>query len=385
MNARTSQHGFRQRIAQIFRWLLGGAQTRDQDAQRASEQRVAQVFHWLRAGAQTRAQYRHSNLHQADGVVRSADDPDAFQQQGQQYQQFIQQQQERMRRHGRHIAHRTRALSRPSAIKDLMPGSARLPRGSRSSWRSSRHASTRSSTPSQEHQQDQGMEYLSMATPTHARSLWRTDRDALILEKLAGMEEAVASLVPLLEKIITQLETQAPPTTVPMATYADLYDEPDAGPPEGELVAAPPAAARSAAALVGAAHAGRAMNVVDLILELGRWGQTHRTEMLTGLLGLPVALGVTSLVLRGRRAATTTHGSARWATPREVRQAGLYGRQGVVLGRLGGRLLGDASETHVLLVAPTRSGKGVGVIIPTLCPGRRVRSFWTPRTARTTT
>lgn len=108
------------------------------------------------------------------------------------------------------------------------------------------------------------------------------------------------------------------------------------------------------------------MNVVELILALGRWGQTHQTEMLTGLLGLPVALGVTSLVLRGRRAATTTHGSARWATPREVGQAGLYGRQGVVLGRLGGRLLGDASETHVLLVAPTRSGKGVGMIIPTL-------------------
>ena len=38
----------------------------------------------------------------------------------------------------------------------------------------------------------------------------------------------------------------------------------------------------------------------------------------------------------------------------------------MVLGRLGGRLLGDDSETHVLLVAPTRSGKGVGVIIPTL-------------------
>ena len=36
------------------------------------------------------------------------------------------------------------------------------------------------------------------------------------------------------------------------------------------------------------------------------------------------------------------------------------------LGRLGGRLLCDDSETHILLVAPTRSGKGVGVIIPTL-------------------
>ena len=108
------------------------------------------------------------------------------------------------------------------------------------------------------------------------------------------------------------------------------------------------------------------MNALELILGLGRWGQTHRTEMLTGLIGLPLLLGGARLILGARQAATTTHGSARWATPREVRQVGLYGRQGVILGRLGGRLLGDASDTHVLLVAPTRSGKGVGIIIPTL-------------------
>ena len=108
------------------------------------------------------------------------------------------------------------------------------------------------------------------------------------------------------------------------------------------------------------------MNPVDLMLDLGRWGQAHRSEMLTGLIAVPVLLGGASLFLRGRQPATTTHGSARWATHREVRQAGLYGRQGVVLGRLGSRLLSDDSETHVLLVAPSRSGKGTGVIIPTL-------------------
>ena len=81
------------------------------------------------------------------------------------------------------------------------------------------------------------------------------DRDALILEKLAGMEEALEGLVPLLEKIITQLETQTAPTTVPMATYADLYDVTDAGPPEGELVAEVTRSRRPACALVGAALA----------------------------------------------------------------------------------------------------------------------------------
>ena len=42
----------------------------------------------------------------------------------------------------------------------------------------------------------------------------------------------------------------------------------------------------------------------------------------------------------------------------------------MVLGRHGGRLLADDSETHILLVAPTRSGKGVGTIIPTLLTWR---------------
>ena len=108
------------------------------------------------------------------------------------------------------------------------------------------------------------------------------------------------------------------------------------------------------------------MNVVELILELGRWGQTHQTAVLSGVLATPLLLGGMSLARRGRRAATTTHGSARWATAREVRQAGLLVPHGVVLGRHGGRLLADDSETHSLLVAPTRSGKGVGIIIPTL-------------------
>ena len=73
--------------------------------------------------------------------------------------------------------------------------------------------------------------------PARTTFIVAADRDAVILEKLAGMEQAIESLVPLLEQILTQLETQPVKTTVPMATYADLYDVPEAGPPEGELVA----------------------------------------------------------------------------------------------------------------------------------------------------
>jgi type IV secretion system protein VirD4 len=62
----------------------------------------------------------------------------------------------------------------------------------------------------------------------------------------------------------------------------------------------------------------------------------------------------------------TTYGSARWADAREVRRAGLLGADGVVLGRFDGRYLRHDGPEHVLCFAPTRSGKGVGLVIPTL-------------------
>src|SRR6201996_782340 len=62
----------------------------------------------------------------------------------------------------------------------------------------------------------------------------------------------------------------------------------------------------------------------------------------------------------------TTYGSARWADAREVRRAGLLGPDGVVLGRFDGSYLRHNGPEHVLCFAPTRSGKGVGLVIPTL-------------------
>jgi type IV secretion system protein VirD4 len=70
----------------------------------------------------------------------------------------------------------------------------------------------------------------------------------------------------------------------------------------------------------------------------------------------------------------STYGSARWATERDVASAGLLGPDGVVLGRFGGRYLRHDGPEHVLCFAPTRSGKGVGIVVPTLLtwPGSAV-------------
>ena len=46
--------------------------------------------------------------------------------------------------------------------------------------------------------------------------------------------------------------------------------------------------------------------------------------------------------------------------------AGLFGEDGVVLGRFGPRYLRHDGPEHVLCFAPTRSGKGVGLVVPTL-------------------
>ena len=62
----------------------------------------------------------------------------------------------------------------------------------------------------------------------------------------------------------------------------------------------------------------------------------------------------------------TTYGSARWAALQEIRRAGLHANKGVFLGRHASAYLRHAGPEHVMAFAPTRSGKGVGLVVPTL-------------------
>ncbi len=84
-----------------------------------------------------------------------------------------------------------------------------------------------------------------------------------------------------------------------------------------------------------------------------------------GFISIAVAIGMS--VWRAREARNVeTYGSARWATPAEVKGAGLLGPDGVVLGKLGRGYLRHDGPEHVLCFAPTRSGKGVGLVVPSL-------------------
>jgi type IV secretion system protein VirD4 len=67
-----------------------------------------------------------------------------------------------------------------------------------------------------------------------------------------------------------------------------------------------------------------------------------------------------------RAKVVTTYGSARWAALADVQAAGLLDNSGIILGQIDDEYLRDDGPHHVLAVAPTRSGKGVGLVVPTL-------------------
>ncbi|BCN39822.1 conjugal transfer protein TraG [Alicycliphilus denitrificans] len=85
----------------------------------------------------------------------------------------------------------------------------------------------------------------------------------------------------------------------------------------------------------------------------------------SGLLGVVVAIGMS--IWRSRQSRlVTTYGSARWASAQDVRKAGLTQSTGVFLGQHDRQYLRHEGPEHVLTFAPTRSGKGVGLVVPTL-------------------
>lgn len=84
-----------------------------------------------------------------------------------------------------------------------------------------------------------------------------------------------------------------------------------------------------------------------------------------GLASIVVAIAMS--VWRAREIKNAqTYGSARWANRQEIRDAGLLDDKGVVLGQFHNQYLRHDGPEHVLCFAPTRSGKGVGLVIPTL-------------------
>lgn len=103
---------------------------------------------------------------------------------------------------------------------------------------------------------------------------------------------------------------------------------------------------------------------------------SRETQMLTPIAGAVIG-AVMGLTRYGKGGASGpawgVHGSAHWADARQVK-ATLGGPSGLIVGRENrerGQLLRYDGPAHLLTIAPTRSGKGVGAIIPNLLTARR--------------
>jgi type IV secretion system protein VirD4 len=87
----------------------------------------------------------------------------------------------------------------------------------------------------------------------------------------------------------------------------------------------------------------------------------------SGLAAAALGYGAPLIALfAAMRNVRTLHGEARFASTAEIAKAGLFGKNGIIIGKWKNRFLVFPGLQFVLLAAPTRSGKGVGIVIPNL-------------------
>ena len=135
------------------------------------------------------------------------------------------------------------------------------------------------------------------------------------------------------------------------------------------LAAAPWIAGMLFGGFVGATH--YVPGYFDYVQMWRTYSSSPHYKMLLALAGgIPVSLGILFALLPVLTRRPALFGDAHFGDEGEVRAAGLRAPQGVILGRLRGRLLRAQGQLGVLLFAPPRSGKGVGFVIPNLLTWR---------------
>ncbi|WFU05899.1 type IV secretory system conjugative DNA transfer family protein (plasmid) [Rhizobium sp. CB3171] len=91
----------------------------------------------------------------------------------------------------------------------------------------------------------------------------------------------------------------------------------------------------------------------------------NRPLQLVGLAALvPALLTAAGAAAFGLRQATSPLGDAAFQDGGSLRRHGWFRKEGLVFGRIGRSILRRNDDRHHLIIGPTRSGKGVGYVIP---------------------
>lgn len=96
--------------------------------------------------------------------------------------------------------------------------------------------------------------------------------------------------------------------------------------------------------------------------------ESYRKKLNVSLLiSAVLTIGLPSLmILRSFQSKEELHGSARFATFSEIKKKGLISGKGILIGRFMGMYLVLRGSLFAFLAAPTRSGKGIAIVIPNL-------------------
>jgi len=87
----------------------------------------------------------------------------------------------------------------------------------------------------------------------------------------------------------------------------------------------------------------------------------HRLNLACVLAAAALIASLGAILLPHRR---SLHGDARFARRGEIRAAGLFAANGIILGQYGRKILRLGGQQGVALAAPPRAGKGTGVVVP---------------------
>ena len=107
------------------------------------------------------------------------------------------------------------------------------------------------------------------------------------------------------------------------------------------------------------------------VMESRPWGMFQYFEYrMLGIYWIAVAAGIAPplifLAVKYMPTPEKLHGDARWARESDLKKSRLRAEGGIILGKQSGRYLSTVEPAHFLVCAPTRSGKGVGIIVPNL-------------------
>lgn len=106
------------------------------------------------------------------------------------------------------------------------------------------------------------------------------------------------------------------------------------------------------------------------VIDMPQWQPYVKKIKIAGYVGfgLPAAAYLALVVLMLRPRDKALHGDARFANAGDLSRHGMLkpSPTGVIVGKFNGNIVRLPGQQFVILAAPTRSGKGVGVVIPNL-------------------